>query len=54
MLSNSGRLKLSLDVAQWVGHALERFIVASALERDAPVVTGDQRISAWGQVETIW
>ena len=24
MLSNSGRLKLSMDVPQWVGHALER------------------------------
>ena len=24
MLSNSGRLKLNVDVSQWVGHALER------------------------------
>jgi PIN domain nuclease of toxin-antitoxin system len=24
MLSNEGRLKLSMDVTQWVGHALER------------------------------
>jgi PIN domain nuclease of toxin-antitoxin system len=24
MLSNSGRIKLSMDVTQWVGHALER------------------------------
>jgi PIN domain nuclease of toxin-antitoxin system len=24
MLSHSGRLKLHIDVSQWVGHALER------------------------------
>lgn len=84
MLSMSGRLKLSVDVSKWVGHALERpkiellpftpdaairaagldgsfpgdpadrFIVAAALEVNAPVVTRDQRITDWGQVVTIW
>ena len=24
MLSNAGQLKLSMDITQWVGHALER------------------------------
>jgi len=80
----SGRLKLSVEVSKWVGHALERpkiellpftpaaairaaglagsfpgdpadrFIVATALEMKAPVITRDQRIINWGQVETIW
>jgi len=84
MLSNSGRLKLSVEVSKWVGHALERpkiellpftpdvairaaglggsfpgdpadqFIVGTALEMKVPVITRDQRITNWGQVETIW
>ncbi len=84
MLSDSGRLKLSMEVSLWVGHALERpkiellpftpaaairaaglggsfpgdpadrFIVGTALEMNAPVITRDQRIAEWGQVETIW
>ncbi len=84
MLSNSGRLKLSVEVSKWVGHALERpkiellpftpdaavraaglggsfpgdpadrFIVATALQIQVPVMTRDQRITNWGQVETIW
>lgn len=84
MLSSSGRLKLNMELAQWVGHALERpkiellpftpaaairaaglggsfpgdpadrFIVGTALEMKAPVITRDQRITGWGRVETIW
>lgn len=84
MLSQSGRLKLNIDVSQWVGHALERpkvellpftpaaairaaglggsfpgdpadrFIVGTALEIKAPLITRDQRITDWGHVETIW
>jgi PIN domain nuclease of toxin-antitoxin system len=84
MLCNSGRLKLSLEVSQWVGHALERpgiellpftpaaairaagiggtfpgdpadrFIVGTALELKVPLITRDQGIIDWGQVETIW
>ena len=84
MLSHGGRLKLSLEVAQWIGHALERpkiellpftpaaairaaglggsfpgdpadrFIVGTALEMGVPVITKDQRITSWGQVQTIW
>jgi PIN domain nuclease of toxin-antitoxin system len=84
MLSNGGRLKLSVEVAEWVALGLERpkiallpltpgaairaaglggsfpgdpadrFIVAAALEMRAPVVTRDQRITDWGQVDTIW
>jgi PIN domain nuclease of toxin-antitoxin system len=84
MLSNNGRLKLSMDVTQWVGHALERpkiellpftaaaairaaglgdpfpgdpadrLIVGTALEMGVPLVTKDQRITAWGHVQTIW
>jgi PIN domain nuclease of toxin-antitoxin system len=84
MLSHGGRLTLAMDVAQWVGHALERpkiellpftpaaamraaglggsfpgdpadrFIVGTALELKVPVMTRDQRITDWGQVETIW
>jgi PIN domain nuclease of toxin-antitoxin system len=84
MLSNSGRLKLSIEVSKWVGHALERpkiellpftpaaairaaglggafpgdpadrFIVGTALEMEVPVITRDERITNWGQVETIW
>ncbi len=84
MLSNGGRLKLSLDVSKWVEQALERpkiellpftpaaairtaglggsfpgdpadrFIVGAALEMNVPVITRDQRITDWGQVETIW
>lgn len=84
MLSNGGRLKLSMDVPQWIDHALERpkiellpftpaaairaaslggsfpgdpadrFIVGTALEIGAPVVTRDQRITMWAHVQTIW
>jgi PIN domain nuclease of toxin-antitoxin system len=84
MLSHSGRLRLSIDVTQWVEHALmrpkiellpftpeaairaaglggsfpgdpaDRFIVGTALEMSVPVLTRDQRITSWGQVETIW
>ena len=84
MLSNKGRLKLSIEVAEWVEQALmrpkiqllpftpaaairaaglggsfpgdpvDRFIVGTALEIGAPVVTKDQRISGWGKIDTIW
>jgi PIN domain nuclease of toxin-antitoxin system len=84
MLANAGRLKLSVDLTRWIGHALERpkiellsftpaaairaaglggsfpgdpadrFIVGTALELGVPVVTRDQRIARWAQVETIW
>ncbi len=84
MLVNSGRLKLGIEVSQWVAHAVERpkiellpftpaaavraaglggsfpgdpadrFIVGTALEMKVPVITRDQRIAAWGQIETIW
>jgi PIN domain nuclease of toxin-antitoxin system len=36
------------------GDPADRFIVATALEMNAPVITRDQRIKDWGQVETIW
>jgi PIN domain nuclease of toxin-antitoxin system len=36
------------------GDPADRFIVAAALQMKAPVITRDQRISDWGQVETIW
>lgn len=32
----------------------DRFIVAAALEVGAPLVTGDQRIDEWGQIDVIW
>lgn len=84
ILANTGRLKLSIDITRWIGHALERpgiellpftpaaairaaglggsfpgdpadrFIVGTALELGVPLVTRDQRIARWGQVETIW
>jgi PIN domain nuclease of toxin-antitoxin system len=84
MLSNGGRLKLSVEISRWVVLALERpkiellpftpaaairaagiggsfpgdpadrFIVGSALELKVPVITRDQGIIDWGQVQTIW
>ncbi len=36
------------------GDPADRFIVATALELGVPVLTKDQRIVGWGQVETIW
>ena len=84
MLTNSERLRLSMDVARWIDHALarpkvellpftpaaalraaglggsfsgdpaDRFIVGAALEMGVPVITKDQRIAEWGQVETVW
>lgn len=36
------------------GDPADRFIVATALEMQVPVVTRDQRITKWGHVETIW
>jgi PIN domain nuclease of toxin-antitoxin system len=36
------------------GDPADRFIVGTALELGAPVVTRDQRIAGWAQVETIW
>jgi PIN domain nuclease of toxin-antitoxin system len=84
MLSNTGRLKLNVEVSQWVDHALERpkiellaftpaaavraaglggsfpgdpadrFIVGTALGLGVPLVTRNQRITDWGQVQTIW
>lgn len=32
----------------------DRFIVATALEMQMPLVTKDARIEAWGGIETIW
>lgn len=32
----------------------DRFIVATALEMQMPLVTKDTRIEAWGGIETIW
>lgn len=84
MLVDRQRLRLTMDVAQWIDLALshpriellpftasaairaaglggsfpgdpaDRFIVAAALELDAPLVTRDTRISDWGQVPTVW
>ena len=84
MLTNAERLRLSMDVARWIDHALarpkvelllftpaaairaaglggsfpgdpaDRFIVGAALEMGVPVITKDQRIAEWGQVETVW
>jgi PIN domain nuclease of toxin-antitoxin system len=36
------------------GDPADRFIVATALEMRVPVITRDERITNWGQVETIW
>jgi PIN domain nuclease of toxin-antitoxin system len=36
------------------GDPADRFIVGTALELKVPVVTRDQRIIDWGQVQTIW
>ena len=36
------------------GDPADRFIVATAMEMQAPLMTRDQRITDWGQVETIW
>ena len=36
------------------GDPADRFIVAAALEHAAPLVTRDSRITAWGQVRTLW
>ena len=36
------------------GDPADRFIVATALELGAPLVTKDQRIMDWGHVQTIW
>lgn len=84
MLIDSERLRLSMDVARWMDHALarpkvellpftpaaairaaglggsfpgdpaDRFIVSAALEMGVPLITKDQRIAEWGQVETVW
>lgn len=32
----------------------DRFIVATALELQVPLVTNDDRIKEWGRIETIW
>lgn len=36
------------------GDPADRFIVGTALEMGAPLLTKDSRISEWGQVQTIW
>ena len=36
------------------GDPADRFIVGTALEMGVPLVTKDERIAEWGQVETIW
>ncbi len=36
------------------GDPADRFIVGTALELGVPLVTRDQRITRWGQIETIW
>lgn len=83
-LVERGRLRLRMDAADWVRHAMarpgvealpftptaavravrfgeelgrdpaDRFIVAAALEADAPLVTRDERIVNAGVVRTIW
>jgi PIN domain nuclease of toxin-antitoxin system len=84
MLARNDRLRLSMDVEEWVDHALarprigllpftpaaairaaglggsfpgdpaDRFIVGTALELKAPLMTKDTRITDWGRVEVIW
>jgi PIN domain nuclease of toxin-antitoxin system len=84
MLVGTQRLRLNMDVAQWIdlalahprvellpftasaairaaglgggfpGDSADRFIVAAALELNAPLMTRDSRISDWGQVPTVW
>lgn len=84
MLARNGRLRLSMDVEEWIDHALarpgigllpftpaaairaaglgssfpgdpaDRFIVGTALELKAPLLTKDTRITDWGRVEVIW
>ncbi len=36
------------------GDPADRFIVSAALEMRASLITRDQRIVDWGQIETIW
>ena len=36
------------------GDPADRFIIGTALEMGVPLVTKDERIQKWGQVETIW
>jgi PIN domain nuclease of toxin-antitoxin system len=36
------------------GDPADRFIVGTALEMGAPLVTKDSRIEGWGKIETIW
>lgn len=84
MLVTHGRLRLSMEVPEWVEAALERpkiellpflpsaavraaglgggfpndpadrFIVATALELGAPLVTRDRSIEEWGRIPVIW
>lgn len=36
------------------GDPADRFIVAAAMELEAPLVTRDTRIADWGHVPTVW
>jgi PIN domain nuclease of toxin-antitoxin system len=36
------------------GDPADRFIVATALESGASLITKDRRITDWGHVQTIW
>ncbi len=84
MLSASGRLKLKIDVRDWIAkcealpflnfvpvdnaiflrsvflpaplHAdpADRIIVATALSKDIPIVTKDQKIRDYPRIESIW
>jgi PIN domain nuclease of toxin-antitoxin system len=36
------------------GDPADRFIVATALELEVPLVTADRRIAEWGNIETVW
>lgn len=36
------------------GDPADRFIVGTAMEMRAPLITRDERISDWGRAQTIW
>jgi PIN domain nuclease of toxin-antitoxin system len=52
--SSAAALRAAGLGAGFPGDPADRFIVATALEAGAPLLTSDQAIARWGGIDVVW